>query len=134
MHPSAVCAQCGAVVPIRLKVCKSCQHLFKAKQLIEHTFPARAMKRFQVAFSECVKSVTKDFKNKVQRHEKESCEKSFHRQHYDREYKSNMRAAKSSEQTLRTQHQNKECMAKQLSVANKPSIDIKIKSARQALE
>ena len=31
MPPSKVCPQCNAVVPIRLKVCKSCQHVFRAK-------------------------------------------------------------------------------------------------------
>ena len=30
MPPSKVCPQCNAVVPIRLKVCKSCQHVFRA--------------------------------------------------------------------------------------------------------
>ena len=37
MPPSKVCPQCNAVVPIRLKVCKSCQHVFRAKRQIEHT-------------------------------------------------------------------------------------------------
>ena len=41
MPPSNVCPQCDAVV---LKVCKSCQHVFRAKRLIEHTLPGRAMK------------------------------------------------------------------------------------------
>ena len=44
MPPSKVCPKCNAVVPIRLKVCKSCQHVFLAKRYIEHTLPARAMK------------------------------------------------------------------------------------------
>ena len=34
MPPSKVCPQCNAVVPIRLKVCKSCQHVFRAKRQI----------------------------------------------------------------------------------------------------
>ena len=36
MPPSKVC---NAVLPIRLKVCKSCQHVFRAKRQIEHTLP-----------------------------------------------------------------------------------------------
>ena len=44
MPPSKVCPQCNAVVPIRQKVCKSCQHVFRAKRQIEHTLPARAVK------------------------------------------------------------------------------------------
>ena len=39
MPPRKVCPQCNAVVPIRLKVCKSCQHVFRAKRQIEHTLP-----------------------------------------------------------------------------------------------
>ena len=37
MPPSKVCPECDAVVPIRLKVCKSCQHVFRAKRKTEHT-------------------------------------------------------------------------------------------------
>ena len=37
MPPSKVCPECDAVVPIRLKVCKSCQHVFRAKQKTELT-------------------------------------------------------------------------------------------------
>ena len=54
MPPSKVCPQCNAVVPIRLKVCKSCQHVFRAKRQIEHTLPARAMKRLRVGFADSV--------------------------------------------------------------------------------
>jgi hypothetical protein len=66
MPPSKVCPQCNAVVPIRLKVCKTCQHVFRAKRQIEHTVPARAMKRLRVALSDSVKSV-KMAKDKLQK-------------------------------------------------------------------
>ena len=59
MPPGKVCPQCDAVVPIRLKVCKSCQHVFRTKRQIEHTLPARAMKRLRVAVSDSVKLVMK---------------------------------------------------------------------------
>ena len=39
--------QCDA--PIRLKVCKSCQCVFRAKRQIEHTLQGRAIKRLRVA-------------------------------------------------------------------------------------
>ena len=32
MPPSKVCPECDTVVPIKLKVCKSCQHVFRAKR------------------------------------------------------------------------------------------------------
>ena len=113
MPPSKVCPQCNAVVPIRLEVCKSCQHVFRAKRQIEHTLPARAMKRLRVAVSDSVKSVIKA-KNKLQKACKraaESSEQTLHRQQNDREHKASVRAAESGEQTLHRQQQNKEHMA-----------------------
>ena len=136
MPPSKVCPQCNAVVPIRLKACKSCQHMFRAKRQIEHTLPARAMKRLRVGLSDSVKSVIKA-KEKLQKACKraaesseqtlhrqqqnkehvtsvraaESSEQTLHRQQHDREYKASVRAAESSEQSLHRQQQNKEHMA-----------------------
>ena len=37
MPPSKVRLQCKAIVPIRQKVCKSCEHVFRAKRRAEHT-------------------------------------------------------------------------------------------------
>ena len=72
MPPSKVCPQCNAVVLIRLKVCKSCQHVFRAKRQIEHTLPARAMKRLRVGFADSVESVIKA-KDKLQKACKRAC-------------------------------------------------------------
>ena len=32
MPPSKVCLQCKAIIPMRQKVCKSCEHVFRAKR------------------------------------------------------------------------------------------------------
>ena len=113
MPPSKVCPQCNAVVPIRLKVCKSCQHVFRAKRQIEHTLPARAMKRLRVGLSDSVKSVikTKDKLQKACKRAAESSEQTLHRQQQNKEHMASVRAAESSEQTLHRQQQNKEHMA-----------------------
>ena len=42
MPPSKVCPDCGAVVPIRLKLCKSWQHVFHPKCKIEQNLPGKA--------------------------------------------------------------------------------------------
>ena len=136
MPPSKVCPQCDAVAPIRLKVCKSCQHVFRAKRQIEHTLPARAMKQMRVAMLDGVKSV-KMAKDKLQkackraaesskqtlhRQQKnqqhmasmraaESSEQTWHRRLNDREYKASMRAAESSKQTLHRQQNDREYKA-----------------------
>ena len=116
MPPSKVCPQCDAVVPIRVKVRKSCLHVFRTNRQTEHTLPGRAVKQLWVALSDSVKSVIKatDKLQKAckravgsskptlhrQQHNKasvraaESSEQAFHRQQYNREYKSTMRAAK----------------------------------------
>ena len=113
MPPSKVCPQCNAVVPIRLKVCKTCQHVFRAKRQIEHTLPARAMKRLRVALSDSVKSVkmAKDKLQKACKRAAESSEQTLHGQQSDREYKASMRAAESSEETLQRQQKNRQHMA-----------------------
>ena len=110
MPPSKVCPQCNAVVPIRLKVCKSCQHVFRAKRQPEHTLPARAMKRLRVCLSDSVKSVikAKDKLQKACKRAAESSEQTLHRQQNDRELKASVRAAESSEQTLHRQQNDRE--------------------------
>ena len=44
MPLSKIHPQCEAVVPIRMKVCKSCQHVLQAKITAEHNLPQKAMK------------------------------------------------------------------------------------------
>ena len=93
MPPSKVCPQCDAVVHIRLKVCKSCQHVFRAKRQIEHTLPARAMKQLRVSLSDIMKSVQKA-KEKLQRACKgaaESSKQTLHRQQQNREQRESSR-------------------------------------------
>ena len=36
------------IVPLRLKVCKSCEHVFRAKREAEHNLPDKAMKHMRV--------------------------------------------------------------------------------------
>ena len=113
MPPSKVCPQCDAVVPIRLKVCKSCQHVFRAKQQIEHTLPATAMKRMRVAMSDGVKSI-KMAKEKLQKACKraaESSEQTLHRQQKNQLHMASVKAAESSEQILHRQQKNQQHMA-----------------------
>ena len=113
MPPSKVCPQCNAVVPIRLKVCKFCQHVFRAKRQIEHALPARAMKRLRVALPNSMKSVikAKDKLQKTCKRAAESREQTLHRQQQNKEHMASVRAAESREQTLHRQQQNKEHMA-----------------------
>ena len=59
MPPSKVCPQCETIAPLRLKVCKSCQHVFRAKRKAEHNLPDKAMKRMRVLQSDNVKSAIK---------------------------------------------------------------------------
>ena len=117
-------------------MCKSCQHVFRAKRHIERTLPARAMKQLRVGLSDSVKSVIK-VKEKLQKvckraaesnkqtlqrqqHSKkhmaslraaETSEQTLQRQQYDIVYKASVRAAESRQESLRRQQQNKEHMA-----------------------
>ena len=102
MPPSKVCPQCNAILPIRLKVCKSCQHVFRAKRQIEHTLPARAMKRLRVTLPDSMKSVikAKDKLQKACKRAAESSEQTLHRQQYDREYRASMRAVPAAKISL----------------------------------
>ena len=70
MPPSKICPECDAVVPIRLKVCKSCQHVFRAKRKIEQSLAGKAMKWLQVVLPYSMKSVIKG-KYKLQKCVKE---------------------------------------------------------------
>ena len=113
MPPSKVCPQCNAVVPIRLKVCKSCQHVFRAKRQIEHTLPARAVKRLRVGLSDSVKSVikAKDKLQKACKRAAKSSEQTLHRQQQNKEHMASVRAAETSEQTLQRQQHDREYKA-----------------------
>ena len=112
MPPSKVCPECDAVVPIRLKVCKSCQHVFRAKRKTEQTLPGRVTKRLRVVLSDSVKSVVKakDKLRKACKRAAKSSEQTLRRQQQNKEHMASVRAAESSEQTLRRQQQNKEHM------------------------
>ena len=102
MPPSKVCPQCDSVVPIRLKVCKSCYHVFRAKRQAVQNLPDRAMKRLRVILSDSAKSIVKA-KHKLRKackRAKESTEQTLHRQQQNRVHMANSRAKESSEQTL----------------------------------
>ena len=47
MSPSKFCPQCQASVPLKLKVCKSCQHVFRSKRKSK-SLSDRATKRMSV--------------------------------------------------------------------------------------
>ena len=44
MPPRKVCPQCQAVVPLRLKVCRPYQHVFRSKRKVECNLPDQAIK------------------------------------------------------------------------------------------
>ena len=52
MHPSKVWPQCETIVPLRLKVCKSCQHVFAVQRKAEHNLLDKAMKRMRILRSD----------------------------------------------------------------------------------
>ena len=66
-------------------MCKSCQYVFRAKRQIEHSWPARAVKRLRVAVSDSVKSVikAKDKLRKACQRAAESSEQTLHKQQSD---------------------------------------------------
>ena len=82
MPPSKVCPQCETIVPLRLKVCKSCQHVFRAKIKAEHNLPDKACE----SYSQIVSNQLLRLKQKA-------------------------RASETSEQTVHRQQQNTEHMA-----------------------
>ena len=77
--PSKVCPQCQTIVHIRLKVCKSCQHVFRAKRKAEHNLSNKTMKRMRVG---------------------ETNEQTVHRQLQNRKHMASMRASETNEQTV----------------------------------
>ena len=110
MPPSKVCPQYETIVPLRLKVCKSCQHVFRAKRKAEHNLPDKAMKRMRVLQSDSVKSAIKA-KDKASKRASETSEQTVHRQQQHTEHMASMRASETSEQTVHRQQQNTEHMA-----------------------
>ena len=103
MPPSKVCPKCETIVPIRLKVCKSCQHVFRAKRKAEHHLPDKATKRMRVLQSDSVKSAMKA-KGKLQKASKRASEQTVHRREKDRSNKASTRASETSEQTVHRPH------------------------------
>ena len=137
-----VCPQCQAVVPLRLKVCKCCQHVFRAKRKAERNLPDRAVKRMRALLSDSVKSVikAKDKLQKAFRRASETNERALHRQQQNREHMANMRSVETSEQTLQRQRQNRERMASMRSVEtdeqtlHRQNQDRKRKASMRAVE
>ena len=109
MPPTKVCPECDAVVPIRLKVCRYCQHVFRVKRRIEQNFPDKAMKRLRVMLSDGVKLAfkAKDKLRKSCERSAETSEQTVHRQEQDRKRKTSMRSAETSEQTVHRQEQDR---------------------------
>ena len=63
-------------------MCKSCQHVFRAKRKAEHNLPDKAMKRVRVLQSDYVKSAmkAKDKLQKASKRASETSEQTVHRQ------------------------------------------------------
>ena len=99
MPPSKVCPQCETIVPIRLKVCKSCEHVFRAKRKAEHNLPDKTMKRMRVLQSDKSAMKAKDRLQKASKRASETGEKTVHRQLQNREHMASMRASETSEKT-----------------------------------
>ena len=102
MPPSKVCPQCETIVPLRLKVCKSCQHVFRAKRKAEHKLPDKAMKRMRVLQSDSVKSAmkAKDKLQKASKRASETSEQTVHRRQQKRKHMAGMRVSETSDQTV----------------------------------
>ena len=69
MPPSKVCPQCQSSVPLKLKLCKCCQHVFQSKRKAEYSLSDQATKRMRV--SKATKRVP------------ETSEQTLHRQQQD---------------------------------------------------
>ena len=132
MPPSKVCPQCDAVVHIRLKVCKSCQHVFRTKRQTEQNIPGSAKltkDKLRKACKRAAESSEQALQRKQQNREhmanfraNESSEQTFHRKQQHREHMAKIRAIESSEQTLRRQQQDKEHKASLRSVKTSNSV------------
>ena len=109
MPPSKVCPQCESIVPLRLKVCKSCQHVFRSKRKAEHHLPEKTMKRMRVLQSDSVKSAikAKDRLQKDSERASETSEQTVHRQQQNTEHMASMRASETSEQTVHRQEKDR---------------------------
>ena len=113
MPPSKVCPQCETIVPLKLKVCRSCQHIFRAKRKAEQNLPDKALKRMRLCQSDSVKSAmkAKDKLQKASKRASETNEQTVHRQQQNRKHMASMRASETSKQTVHRQQQNKKHMA-----------------------
>ena len=58
-HPTKVCPQCKAAVPVRRKTCECCDHVFRSKRKAECNLREKAMKRMRAVESDSVKSARK---------------------------------------------------------------------------
>ena len=97
MPPSKVCPKCQAVVPIRLKVCKSCQHAFQAKRKAEQNVPDLSVKRMRML--EKLRKTTK--------RASETSKQTVHRREQDSAHKTSTRAAETGEQTVQRREKDK---------------------------
>jgi hypothetical protein len=86
MPPSKVCPQCQASVPLKLKLCKCCQHVFQSKRKAEYSLSDQATKRMRVS--------------KATKRASETSEQTLHRQRQDRKCKTSTRANETSEQSV----------------------------------
>ena len=131
MPPSKVCPRCDTVVPIRLKVCRSCQFAFPTKRKPEQSLPERAMKRLRVILSDSAKSVVKakDKLRKACKRADESVEQTLHRQQQDREHKACKRANQSVVQTLHRRQQDRERKAAERAAKKTKVNDVSIEQA-----
>ena len=118
MPPTKVCPECGTVVPIKLKVCKSCQHVLWAKWKTEQNLAGKGKDKLWKVCKWAAESSEQTMHRWQQNKEHmasmraaESNELTLHRQQHDREYKASVRAAESSEQTLHRQQHDREYKA-----------------------
>ena len=90
MPPSKVFPQCQASVPLKLKLCKCCQHVFQSKRKAEYSLSDQATKRMRVS--------------KATKRAPETSEQTLHRQQQDRKCKTSTRANETSEQSVHRKH------------------------------
>ena len=106
MPPSKVCPQCETIVHLRLKVCKSCQYVFRAKRKAEHNLPDKAMKRMRVLQSDSGMKA-KDKLQKASKRASETSEQTVHRQERERKHMASVRASETNEQTVHRRGKDK---------------------------
>ena len=88
--PWLSCLQCQASVPLKLKLCKCCQHVFQSKRKAEYSLSDQATKRMRVS--------------KATKRASETSEQTLHRQQQDRKCKTSTRANETSEQSVHRKH------------------------------